>query len=142
LVNSPPSAVYEQPASGLPTYWNTGVLGSMKYHIGKKSQRLRMLYSPGYSDYHFYHPAWMQVEHLSDILTWRPKQYSFSLEGGIGLRTTSYNVNYEPVYVSLNASTQIKLGKILHLAAEVSLRGWSRLETPQWMINATFPFLK
>jgi hypothetical protein len=142
LVNSPPAAAFEQPASGLPTYWNTGVLASMKYHIGKKSQRLRMLYSPEYSDYHFYHPAWMQVEHLSDILTWRPKQCSFSLEGGIGIRPTYYDVNYEPVYVSLNASTQINLGKILHLAAEVSLRGWSRLETPQWMINATFPFLK
>ena len=101
-----------------------------------------MLYSPGYSDYHFYHPAWMQVEHLSDILSSRQKQYSLSIEGGIGVRPIYPAVNYEPVYVSLNASTQIKLGKILHLAAEVSLRGWSRLETPQWMINATFPFLK
>ncbi|HZV45118.1 MAG TPA: Ig-like domain-containing protein, partial [Saprospiraceae bacterium] len=142
LVNSPPAAAYEQPASGSPTYWNTGVLGSLEYKFGKRPQRLRMLYSPGYSDYHFYHPAWMQVEHLSDILSLRQKQYSLSLEGGIGLRPIYNDVNYEPVYVSLNASTQVKLGKILHLAAEVSLRGWSRLETPQWMINATFPFVK
>jgi len=142
LISSTPIAAYEQPASGFPTYWNTGVLGSVQYHLGKKPQRFRMLYSPGYSDYHFYHPAWMQVEHLSDILSSRQKQYSLSIEGGIGVRPIYPAVNYEPVYVSLNASTQIKLGKILHLAAEVSLRGWSRLETPQWMINATFPFLK
>jgi hypothetical protein len=99
LVNSPPAAAYEQPASGSSAYWNTGVLGSMEYKIGKRSQRLRMLYSPQYSDYHFYHPAWMQAEHLSDILSLSQKQYSFSLEGGIGLRPTYHAVNYEPLYV-------------------------------------------
>ena len=114
----------------------------MKYKIGKRPQRLRMLYSPGYSDAHFYHPAWLQMEHLSEILSWRPKLCTFLMEGGMGLRPVYYPTNYDLVYVSLNASAHINLGKILHLSAEVSLRGWSTLEDPQWMINATFPFLK
>lgn len=123
-------------------YWNMSALGILDYHIAKKPQRIRMLYSPGYNDSRSHHPSWMQMEHLSELIALHQERYVFSMNGGFGIRHSAYELNFDPAYICLNAASQIKLGKLLHLQAEVSMRGWSTLEPLQWMINATFPFLK
>jgi hypothetical protein len=82
------------------------------------------------------------MEHLTELIALHKTKYSFSINGGIGFRQDRYALGYDPAYFSLNAGSQVKLGKILRVQAEVSLRGWSKMEALQWLIHATFPFLK
>jgi hypothetical protein len=125
-----------------PGQWNVAGLGIMDYQVGKKPQQLRLQYSPGYNDFKYHHPSWMLMEHLTELIALHQKRNTLSITGGLGFRYTPSSLPYDPAYLSLNAGSQFHLGKILRIQAEVSMRGWSKMEPLQWMINATFPFLK
>jgi hypothetical protein len=142
IVNSPITLINKQPESASPNYWSTGIIGNMDYHVGKRPQHARIFYSPSYSDWHIHHPAWMQMEHLTELLALHQKWCAFSMNGGLGFRPRISTLDYDPAYFTLNAGTQFHVGNKLRVQAEVSMRGWTALEPPQWMINVYFPFLK
>ncbi len=142
FTNSPLLSEIEQPANVAPSFWSTAVLGSIDYQIRKRTQQLRVLYSPGVVAFKNPHPAWMQIENLSEIFSLHQKWSSFSLHGGLGFNTLATGLNYDPCFITLNANTKITIGKILYLQTEMAFRGWSKLEPPQWMISASVPFLK
>jgi len=142
LVNSPLTTDNGQVVRSLPGDWNTGALGTVDYRIGKRPQQIRLLYSPGYNDFLYHHSSWMQMEHLTELIALHQKRYALSINGGLGFRPAISSLDYDPAYLSLNASSQFHLGKLLRLQAEVSLRGWTSLEPLQWMMNVSFPFLK
>jgi len=141
LINTPITSVKDQPGPALPNSWHLASMGSMHYRLGKREQLVRMIYSPAHYNFHFSYSTWWQVEHLSEIISLHQKHYSFSINGGIGAQHAVSPIEIDPFYFSINANTGYTVGKLLHLQADMSMKGWSTIDSPQWIISATIPFL-
>jgi hypothetical protein len=119
--------------------WRTGLMANLQYRLGASPQRIRMIYMPRVSRHIDRGNSYFEFTQLTKLFSLDSKKHTVMLEGGLGMRSGLSSVTgYKPAFALIQASAKMKIGNSILMHAGINVKGWSKIETPQW--NVSFDF--
>ena len=122
-------------------------MASYPHRLGTLHQEIRMLYAPPIENYRYGHiKGYVDLEILSRIKQIDWNNFNCKVQGGLSVHYLSHdpvvNLSSSPsAFMMARVSAGYRLLKRIDLKGSLSLRGWQKIEPPQWEMSVMFPFV-
>ncbi len=147
MVSGTPVASIESPdVPNATRLWRSAFVLSYPHQLGPLHQELRMLYVPPINDSRYgYSKGFMDLEILSRIRQLDWNHFDCQVQGGLSVHYLSHDPainlsSYPSTYMLARISAGYRLVKRINLRGSLSLKGWEKIEPPQWEMSVMFPF--